>query len=131
MGVIVNNSSHQVWITAGNKKHCLSPGESSSDVIAEEADGLLLDGRPTLFDSTRTDLGGGTINREGAIKVCTPGTLTVTNGQGPIFVLKAEISITGFICNPLREPAGYHDIVWCQRFPGWDINTAPVGRTCP
>lgn len=133
MGVIINNSNRRIWITAGNQKHCLQPGERSPDIsaIPSDADGLLLDGTPTFFDSIRTDLGGGTTNREGAIKVCGAGTMTVTNKPGPAIVLNVEMDTIGFIHLPGTESAGYHDMVWCRRFPGWDINTAPLGRNCP
>ena len=76
-GDVVNSSSRHVWITAGNQKHCLIPGESSDSAGIDDADGLLLDGRSVLFDSLRTDLGGGQVYRQGAIKICDLGTLTV------------------------------------------------------
>jgi len=128
-GTIINNSSHAIWITADGKKHCLAAGEDSSTVGISDADGLLLDGRRVLFDSTRTDLGGGQINSDGAIKVCDLGTMTLSNGLGPAYDLKAEIDTAGFICP--SEPAGYKNRQWCTQHSGWDINTVQVGRQCP
>jgi hypothetical protein len=127
MGIIINNSNRQIWITANNKKYCLRPGETSDNAIppneGKDADGILLDGTPALFDSIRTDLGGGTTNREGAIKLRTPGTMTVTNVAGPAIVLKVEIDVLGLVPVPGTESAGYHDMAWCRRFPGWDIKS--------
>jgi len=128
LGVVENKSHRNIWITADNKKYCLKPGESSTDLNLNDADGLLLDGTPVLFDSTRTDLGGGKIWNNGAIKVCDPGKLTVVDGLAPAFVLKASISLPGFLCP--NDSAGYKTVEWCGQHPGWDINTAPLARPC-
>jgi hypothetical protein len=129
MGAVENRSSHKVWITAGNKKHCLASGETSETVGIVDGDGLLLDGRSVLFDSVRTDLGGGKVYTDGAIKVCDLGTLTVKDGPGGGVLLIAEISVPGFICR--SDSAGYKTPDWCKQHPGWDIATAPLARACP
>jgi len=129
-GVIVNNSTRNIWITAANKKHCLKPREQSDTVGIADADGILLDGRPVLFDSSRTDLGGGQVYREGAIKVCDPGSMTVTDHPGPLAELRVEISIAGFICRPGGDPAGYKTPDWCRAHDGWNFSTAAVARPC-
>ena len=128
-GDVVNSSSRHVWITAGNQKHCLIPGESSDSAGIDDADGLLLDGRSVLFDSLRTDLGGGQVYRQGAIKICDLGTLTVRDAPtvDPEFV--ATVSSAGFVCP--GDPAGYKATEWCGQHSGWDVNTAPVARPCP
>jgi hypothetical protein len=127
-GVIENNSSRDVWITADNKKYCLKAGQKSTDIGIQDADGLLLDGTPVLFDSNRTDLGGGKVWSSGAIKVCDPGKMTVENGAGPVFVLKVTISTAGFLCP--SDSAGYKTPEWCSQHPGWDINNTPLARPC-
>ena len=106
----------------------LGPGEISNNVNINDADGVLLDGRDVLFDSIRTDLGGGQVQRAGAIKVCDLGTLTVRNSPTNSSALVAEISTAGFVCP--GDPAGYKTPQWCSSHPGWDVNAAPVGRTC-
>jgi hypothetical protein len=129
-GVIENKSKRTVWITADNKKYCLKPGESSKDLNIEDADGLLLDGdTPMLFDSSKTELGGGKVFRAGAIKVCDPGRLTVEDGLLPAYALKVTISAPGFICG--SDPAGYKTSEWCKQTPGWDFQNTPVARPCP
>jgi hypothetical protein len=129
MGAVENRSSHSVWITADNKKHCLAAGEASAGIGIADGDGLLLDGRRVLFDSIRTDLGGGQVYERGALKVCDLGTLTVKDGPGRDYVLVAEISVAGFICP--GDSAGYKTPQWCAEHPGWDLATAPLGRACP
>lgn len=128
-GKVVNRSSYSVWITADNSKHCLRAGESSDAVGVGDADGLLLDGRTVLFDSVRSNLGGGRSHSHGALKVCDMGTLTVTDAPTNDPLLIARISTGGFICRP-GDPAGYKSPEWCQENSGWDITTAPVGRQC-
>ncbi|TWU40040.1 hypothetical protein Q31b_33840 [Novipirellula aureliae] len=127
-GDVINSSSQQIWITAGNRKHCLAPRESSDSAGIDDADGLLLDGRSVLFDSLRTDLGGGQIHSQGAIKVCSLGTLTVTDAPTINHELVATVSTAGFVCP--GESAGYKSTAWCEQHGGWDFNTAPVARPC-
>jgi hypothetical protein len=132
---ITNHSNQDLWISVGNRKYCLKPGENSDQVGIpnNDADGLLLDGRSVLFDSVRSDLGGGQIHRQGAIKICDgvgASEMDVYNGSGgPTQQLRVEISTTGFICR-LNDPAGYKDAVWCSQHPGWDVRTAPMARSC-
>lgn len=130
-GVVENRSSKQVWIVADGKKHCLRGGQSSVDVGIDDADGLLLDGRRYLFDSLRSDLGGGRVHDTGAIKVCGSGTLTVHDADtvNPEFIVR--MSVDGFApCNPLSEWGGYKDATFCQSHTGWEYATAEVGRNC-
>ena len=127
-GTISNNSSRSVWITAGNQKHCLKPGEKSDSVGIQDADGLLLDGTGVLFDSARLDLGGGGTYKQGALKVCTLGSLTVSDAPTQDPALIATISVAGFICT--GDSAGYKDVTWCGNHNGWDINSAPLARSC-
>jgi hypothetical protein len=128
LGNVVNRSTEQVWITAGGQRHCLKPGESSDDVGINDGDGILLNGHSTLFDSLRIDLGGGRIHSEGAIKVCSLGTLTVYDAStvDPQFIVR--ITNPGLICP--GDSAGHKTLGWCQQKPGWDIPTTPVARTC-
>ena len=128
-GDVVNSSGRQIWITAGNRKHCLAPGESSDSAGIDDADGLLLDGRSVLFDSLRTDLGGGQVHRQGAITVCDLGTLTVRDAPTVDPELIATVSTAGFVCP--GDSAGYKSTEWCEQHGGWDFNTAPTARPCP
>jgi len=127
-GTIVNSSSQSIWITADNRRSCLRSGERS-DAIGD-ADGLFAERRGVLFDSVRSDLGGGRTNYDGAIKVCDAGTLTVHDAptRDPAFI--AEISAPGFVCRP-GDPAGFKSPQWCASHPGWEFNTALLGRACP
>lgn len=127
-GTVVNSSSHSVWITANNTRHCLAPGENSNTAGIGDADGLLLDGRGVFFDSLRTDLGGGQVHHQGAIKVCSLGTLTVHDAPTIDPVLLANISTAGYICP--GDSAGHKTPRWCSDHRGWDINTTPVTRPC-
>lgn len=127
-GDVDNQSSSDIWITAGGQKYCLHPGESTDDIGVSDGDGLLLDGRSVLFDSVRTDLGGGGTYTQGAIKVCDLGTLTVRNAPTQTPQLIAEISTPGFVCP--GDPAGYKSPAWCQQNAGWDVNNTPVARDC-
>lgn len=126
MATLRNFSSHLIWIAGDEQKHRLEPGQTNTDIGLEDADGLLLDGRPVLFDSRRTELGGGQIHTEGAIKVCDFGTLTIEDADIPDALLIARISMVGFLCP--GETAGYKSPGWCCRFPGWEYATAPVAR---
>lgn len=128
-GDIVNSSNRRIWITAGNRRYCLGPGESSDSAGIDDADGLLLDGTSVLFDSVRSDLGGGQVHRDGAIKVCDLGTLTVRDAPTVDPELVVTVSTPGFICP--GDSAGYKTTDWCMQHSGWDISTAPISRQCP
>ena len=132
-GVISNQSSQSVWITADNQRHCLGPHENSRDHLGiDDADGLLLDGRGVLFDSIRTDLGGGQVHYVGAFKVCDLGTMTIHDAPTVDPQLIVEISAPGLVCP--GESAGYHDTDWCNAHGGWSVSNAPIGsegsRSC-
>lgn len=127
-GDIENRSSSNVSITAGGHKYCLRPGESSDSIGVSDGDGLLLDGRGVLFDSARSDLGGGQVHSAGAIKVCDLGTLTIHDSSTVNPALIARISTPGFVCP--GDSAGYKSPQWCSQHGGWDINNTPIGRQC-
>lgn len=130
-GVVENRSSKSIWFSADGKKWCLKSGETSESVGVADGDGVLLDGRRYLFDSIRSDLGGGQVNSQGAIKVCNVGTLTVRDADtnDPEFIVTMDAIGFG-PCHPFNEWGGYKDQAWCSRNLGWDINAAPIGRQC-
>lgn len=130
-GKVENRSTKSIWITADGRRWCLRRGETSESIGLSDGDGVLLDGRRFLFDSLRSDLGGGQVHTQGALKVCNVGTLTVADAVAPGSEFVVTIDAIGFApCNPLNEWGGYKDQAWCSRNTGWDINSAPVGRQC-
>ena len=120
-GLIINRSSRFVWIFADNKQVQLGRGMNSKGLGLKDADGLLLDGTPVHFASSRNDLGGGGTFNEGAFKVCDLGTMTIQDSKVAKAELTVEINTAGYICP--SESAGYKTPEWCKRSDGWVLWT--------
>ena len=125
-GKIWNRSEQGAWITGDGKRYWLYPGQSSREIGVQNANGLLLDGRRVLFQSSRIDLGGGKVWTAGAIKVCDLGTLSILNGNGTTSDLVASINALGLLC-PFAS-GGYKTVAWCHRYPDWTFETMEIGR---